>query len=392
MSYNNGGDDGTMIMMIMMICFLCCCCAACGCSLLTAWANDGCDTTGTFSFLKGEWYTQLMGGNKLFQCGPAAGGGSETSGGGGSGGANVSLPEGKKCNVGNVANYDYTTRVWNASSNAWECPSGYTTTWCGVATDANGQWVDGENNERQCRIRKGTSGGSGSDGSVVSGNPNLKVTLVDDANRDDGGSTFQLGVGEYRTLSKIGDKSKRIRRPRQMMERSCDNKLAAIDIPEGLKVILYQDANFGGDSVEVVGRSDKVVRGKWSHWIDGHWADGSNRWDSVSSMQIMTTGSSSGSTGSSSGGCNYKSSSEKVWVFEKENYAGNCQSFGSGTHNLNPPFLNNTVGSIKFPKKPKRKVKLCTDWSLGGKCKYFKKDTSRMHSSHKGARSIQVYK
>jgi len=69
MSYNNGGDDGTMIMIMIMICLVCFCCVSCCSSILTAWANDGCDTSGTFSFLVGEWYNTLTGGFKLFQCG-----------------------------------------------------------------------------------------------------------------------------------------------------------------------------------------------------------------------------------------------------------------------------------------------------------------------------------
>ena len=69
MAYNNGGDDGTMIMVMIMISLVCCCCFCCMSSGLTAWANDGCDTSGTFNFLVGDWYKTLMGGMKLFQCG-----------------------------------------------------------------------------------------------------------------------------------------------------------------------------------------------------------------------------------------------------------------------------------------------------------------------------------
>ena len=390
MGYNNGGDDGTMIIVMLMISMVCCCCVACGSSMLTAWANDGCDTTGTFSFLVGDWYTQLTGGVKLFQCtAPAGGSGGGAESGtadGGKGGANVALPEGKKCNPGTIANYDYTTRVWNADKNAWECPSGYSTTWCGVATDASGEWVDGENNERQCRIRKGP-------------NSSLKVTLVDDAHRDDGSRTYQLGVGEYKSLKVLGDRFQDYRD--DWYEWNWNDKVSAIDVPEGLKVILYEHPDFGGDSVELVGRNDKVVRGKWSHWIDGTWNHGGNRWDTISSMKILTTsggggGSSSNNKASpvrsSNGSCAYKSSTDKVWLFEKENYKGRCISYGSGTHaiRLDANGLNNSVGSLKFPKKPKRKVKLCAN--MNQNCKYFTKDKSKMYSSHKLARQITVYK
>jgi len=427
MAYNNGGDDGTMMIMMVMVSFLLCCCCACMSSILTAYANDGCDTSGTFSFLIGDWYRNLVGSFKLFQdCGVAAspdppagntttttstttvdatgassstgggsgggsGGNASTTGGGG-GGKNVKLPKGKKCNVGTVANYDYTVRTYNESKKAWECPSGWTTTWCGVATDSNGNWVDGDKSSMQCRKRKSpSSGGSNNNGGSSGGSSSANgITIVDDPHKKGSSEQLWLGLGDYPTLSeKVNVKTKGYNTGTRITK-SWDDKIAAFNIPAGITVDAYEHPNYGGDSVRYVGTDTKNVYGIWSHWVDGQWNSGKNRWDSISSLKVWK--SNSGGSSSNSGGtkCNYNKKSDKVWVFEKENYKGNCQSFGSGNHNLDWDFLNNSVGSIKVPGK--RKVKLCKDAGLGGQCKVFTKDKSNMYSSHKSARSISVYK
>jgi len=408
MSYNNGGgDDGTMIIMVVMISLVCCCCCVCGLSILTAYANDGCDTSGTFSFLVGQWYQDLMQGQKLFtDCGTAppadtttgdtSGGnnaaaagtpGSDGSGDGGKAGANNKLPDGKKCNPGTIANYDYDTRKWDEKKNAWSCASGWSTTWCGVATDASGNWVDGENNERQCRKRKSGSGGSSNNGTS---NTNC-ITIFSDYSYD----KTRRPKGEHTLCMESGKSEMKIPNLKNVKSDGYDwnDRISHVSVPKGITLSLWDNENWTGKQTEdIVGPVNKKSLGE-INYKKGQRGNINVEATTLHFWKNNDAPSSSASSGgnassSSKGGCNYKSSSDKVWVFEKDKYKGNCQSFGNGNHNL----ALNSVGSLKIPKNSKRRVKLCQEYNQGGSCKYFVKDTSKMFSSHKNAKSVKVYK
>ena len=448
MSNNGSGSDSTMIVVllggVMVMCLSSCCS-----SIMTAYANE-CDTSGSLSFLAGDWYwttfpTGLLGctetgsGTGGDTSGGTSGGDTTTSGGGGTGSSSCTpgitgdntyqtrvekngkwscadgyqdtgctwgdvldgndqgarqcrkLKSGEKgekksvCNLGTESENDYRTRR-KTSSGRWECPKGWMDTKCGLVTNSDGTWLDGsDKGMKQCRKLKNGTTSSGSGSVPKSG----CITIISEDNNDKTNrpkAEHTLCMTGSENDKKIGN----LRTIKGSDGHDWNDRITHVSVPKGITLNLWDNDNWKGKQTEnIVGPVTRKALGE-VNYRNGQGGNINIEATTLHFWRNNDTSSSSGnaSNSSSKGGCNYSSKSDKVWVFDKSKYGGNCQSFGNGTHNL----ALSSVGSLKIPKNSKRRVKLCQEYNQGGSCKYFVKDTSNMFSSHNNAKSVKVYK
>ena len=385
------GDDGQMMIVLLLGVVVMMCVSSCCSSLLTAYANE-CDTDGMFSMFAGDWYWNLVPSPGVLGC--TAGGTTDAS-------ATVNTVEqivenksnqpttsgestDSKCDIGTEANYEYRVREKN-SSGEWKCPNGWTDTKCGLVSNADGKWVDGdETGAKQCIKPK-----SGKTGSSNNGTSSANcITIFSDYNYD----KTNRPKGEHTLCINSGNSEMKIPNLKNVKSgrHHWNDRISHVSVPQGITLSLWDNEKWTGKQTEhIVGpvnrkslREIKYKNGQGGN-INAE-ATTLHFWKNNDASSASTPTTSTSSTG----GCNYNSKSDKVWVFENDKYKGNCQSFGNGNHNL----ALKSVGSLKIPKKSKRRVKLCQEYSQGGSCKYFVKDTPKMFSSHKNAKSVKVYK
>jgi len=120
----------------------------------------------------------------------------------------------------------------------------------------------------------GSSGSSPPIWSSPSSGSDLKVKLVDDPHKGTGSATYEVGVGEYPDL-------------RLDLDKKWNDRIAAFDIPSGLRVVAYTNPNFGGTSITLDGKSSKDAKGYYTHWLDR--VNGEQMWDKISSMKVIDT-------------------------------------------------------------------------------------------------------
>jgi hypothetical protein len=114
--------------------------------------------------------------------------------------------------------------------------------------------------------------------------------------------------------------------------------MSSIRVGKELTVYLY-DKNDKKKTYE--GKKDKVYN------LSGNWNNDTKK------MVLRHEDHKDKDENSKKTECDYDSSSsknDKLWIFEKENYKGKCQSFGPGKHNVDWDFMG-TVRSVKVPKK-----------------------------------------
>ena len=276
------GDGGQMVIVLLLGVVVMMCLSSCCSSLLTAYANE-CDTGGMFSMFAGEWYWNLVPSTGILGCTAGGTTGASTTVASTTENTTEQIEENKKnqpttsggstdskCNIGTEANYDYRVREKN-SNGEWKCPSGWADTRCGLVSNADGKWVDGDTTgAKQCRKRK--SGTTGSNSSSSSSSSDLKVKLVDDPNKGPGSATWDVGVGDYPNLM-------------QDLDRTWNDRIAGFDIPKGLRVIAYTNSNFGGTSITLDGKDEKDAKGYYTHWLDR--VNGEQMWDKISSLKVQ---------------------------------------------------------------------------------------------------------
>jgi hypothetical protein len=377
---SDGGMGMVMVMMISMSMVLVCCCS--GVFGAAGYANE-CDPNGSLKFLVGDWYNlNLFSG----MC-------KESSGGGDGGGGDettvvqkVDVPSGKTCNPGTIKNYEYVDRVLDEGTGYWKCPENYTDTYCGIKGE------DGVNNARQCRKRR-------PDDEIT----DKKVTLFDDVHKGRSGGVEDFEVGDYPDLRDIG----------------WNDRISGFRIPKGLKVVAYPHPDFGGTKDENGNWEALTLTGKdlsdgyeFTHGLGGggdvvlpsgktEWSGGNNTngksskfYDTISSLRIQIDKQPAKDVKGSCSG--FSKNSDKVFIFNKENYKGDCQSFGNGEHNIDEGRMlydNATVRSVYMPSF--RQVRLCTESGQGGECRTITKSQSSLtalYGQYKKSKSLRVRK
>ena len=145
-------------------------------------------------------------------------------------------------------------------------------------------------------------------GSDASSNQKM-VTLFKDDNYH--GSSQKLGVGKYAYTSfpMIGD-----------------NALSSLYIPEGLKVILYENADFTGNQMELTSNTDLYRKGFN---------------DKTSAIEIIDLSSASNSS----------EEERMVTLFKDDNYHGSSQKLGVGKYAYTsfPMIGDNALSSLYIP-------------------------------------------
>ena len=375
------GDGGQMVIVLLLGVVMMMCLSSCCSSLLTAYANE-CDTCGTFSMFAGNWYWNLVPSTGILGC--TAGVTTDAS-------TTVSTTEqveenknnqpttsggssDSKCNIGTEANYDYRVREKN-SNGEWKCPSGWADTKCGLVSNADGKWVDGDTTgAKQCRKRK--SGTTGSNSSSSSSSSDLKVKLVDDPSKGPGSATWDVGVGEYPNLM-------------QDLDRTWNDRIAGFDIPKGLRVIGYTNSNFGGTSITLDGKDEKDAKGYYTHWLDR--VNGEQMWDKISSLKVQDMRSSTLPPSSSSIWTAHNSSSG-VTLYRDTKYGGKSKQHGTiNVSNASDTGMNNVISSMKI--SPGYVLKGYDDKNFKGKSKTWKSDTDWIGTSwNDKISSYKIYK
>jgi hypothetical protein len=383
---DNGSGDSTMIVLllggVMMMCLSSCCS-----SIMTAYANE-CDTDGTFSALAGDWYWNIVPSSGLMGCttsditvtttDDSSGGDGDTntggSGGGGGSGSGCSpgdtskntykkriekdgkwtcesgyedtgctwgdreheerqcrkLKSGEKddkkskCNVGTEANYDYRERR-KTSSGRWECPEGWSDTKCGLVTNADGKWVDGDDKgKKQCRKRKkGTGGGS-------STKPKSGCVVI----ISDGKGTNRAADQRELCLASGQDKF-------EMQDlRTIDwhDRISSVSVPSGITLSLWDNANWKGkQTVDIVGPVTNKDLGE----VQYKNGQGGNIKNEASTLHFWKSGTSGGS---SSGSSNTKA----VRLYRDINYGGKEVGFNeTSVKDASKYGVNDVISSLK---------------------------------------------
>ena len=146
-------------------------------------------------------------------------------------------------------------------------------------------------------------------GSDASSNQKM-VTLFKDDNYH--GSSQKLGVGRYTytSFSMIGD-----------------NALSSLYIPEGLKVILYENADFTGNQMELTSNTDLYNSTDFN--------------DKTSAIEIIDLSSES----------NFSEEERMVTLFKDDNYHGSSQKLGVGKYAYTsfPMIGDNALSSLYIP-------------------------------------------
>lgn len=300
-----GGGNSTMMMMVLLGIVVCSCIVCC-CSSVVASANE---SNGPDA-LKFDWYWKMkiiimnsLGLSDGLLGGSPAGYDDDGGDDGGDGGGDGTAPSGDTPS-GTKDCVKYTRKKCDGKT-------GKSRDWCfskykKSCVEAGGEWksatkddwkgkdcvkyakdkCDGKKGKSRsscigkykstCVERGGTwkssSGSSPSGGSSPSAFSELKVKLVDDPHKGTGSATYDVGAGDYPDL-------------RLDLDKKWNDRIAAFDIPPGLRVIAYTNPNFGGTKITLDGKSSKDQKGYYTHWVDR--VNGEQMWDKISSMKVQ---------------------------------------------------------------------------------------------------------
>ncbi len=293
------GDD-SMIIVVLLGALMMMCLSSCCSSIMTAYANE-CDTSGSLGFLAGDWYwtTFPFGilGCTMDTSAVVSGDGGDGGTGGGTGGGGGGWSGGcdagdtsqykyddrklrtngswtcadgwqdtgcnwgdgdnekrqcrqsingstgaseSKCNLGTESNFKYRERR-KTSSGRWECPKGWADTRCGLVTNADGKWVDGDDKgKKQCRRRiKGTMKSSQGD---------TCITVFQDAAYN---NVTNRSAGEYTFCLDVGTDRKEVPNLKNM---DWHDRITHVTVPKGITLELHDHELFKtGANVTVSG-------------------------------------------------------------------------------------------------------------------------------------------
>jgi len=348
------GDGGQMVIVLILGVVMMMCLSSCCSSLLTAYANE-CDTGGMFSMFAGDWYWNLVPSTGILGCtgGTAVADASATVN------TTEQIDENKnnqptttggtsdsKCNIGTEANYDYRVREKNSNGD-WECPSGWHDTKCGLVSNADGKWVDGdETGAKQCRKRK-----SGTTGSNSSSSNSECVTLTHkDGSKD---LCFSGGANEYDHGS--------------LKEINLNDKISSVTVPKGVTLQLWEHANYSGRNAVVVGPATNKDLGEIAY------SDGSYGIKNKASTLRFWKNSSSTSNNASS--TSKDASSSGVTLYRDTKYGGKSKRHGTiNISNASDTGMNDVISSMKI--SPGYVFKGYENKNFKGKSKTWKSDTN----------------
>ena len=350
------GDGGQMVIVLILGVVVMMCLSSCCSSLLTAYANE-CDTSGMFSMLAGDWYWNIIPSGILGCTGGTAVTDASTT-------MNTTeqVEENKnnqpttsgesadsKCNIGTEANYEYRVREKN-SSGEWECPSGWHDTKCGLVSNADGKWVDGdETGAKQCRKRK--SGTTGTNSSSSSSNSDC-VTLI----LKDGSSKNLCFIGgsnhyQHSDLKGIG----------------LDDNISNVTVPKGISLQFWEHPSYEG-------RQTAAITGPVANLDLGEIAFDDGTYgikNKASTLQFWKNSSTSNNASSTSN----DTSSSGVTLYRDTKYGGKSKRHGTiNISNASDTGMNNVISSMKI--SPGYVFKGYADKNYKGKSKTWKSDTN----------------
>jgi len=372
------GDGGQMMIVLLLGVVVMMCLSSCCSSLLTAYANE-CDTDGMFSMFAGDWYWNLVPSTGVLGCGssgttePVASTTENTTEQIEENKSNQPTTSGgtsdSKCNIGTEANYDYRVREKDSNGD-WKCPSGWHDTKCGLVSNADGKWVDGDTTgAKQCRKRK--SGTTGSNSSSASSNSECVTLIHKDGSKD---LCFIGGANHYKhsNLKEIG----------------LDDNISNVTVPKGISLQFWEHPNYGGrQTAAIVGPVTNLDLGEIA-FDDGSYGiknkastlqfwknssptsnDASSTSNDTSSMSLGDVlnklGTSSTSTDASSG----------VTLYRDTKYGGKSKRHGTiNVSNASDTGMNNVISSMKI--SPGYVLKGYYDKNFKGKSKKWESDTN----------------
>ena len=349
------GDGGQMMIVLLLGVVVMMCLSSCCSSLLTAYANE-CDTGGMFSMLAGDWYWSLVPSTGILGCtgGPVGTDASTTMN------TAEQIEENKssqpttsggtadsKCNIGTEANYDYRVREKNSNGD-WECPSGWHDTKCGLVSNADGKWVDGdETGAKQCRKRK--SGTTGSNSSSSSSNSECVSLIHKDGSKE---LCFTGGANEY-------DHG-------LLKEIDLDDKISNVTVPQGVTLQMWEHPKYGGRNAVVVGPVTNLDLGEIAY------SDGSYGIKNKASTLRFWKNSSSQSNDASS--TSNDASSSGVTLYRDTKFGGKSRRHGTiNVSNASDTGMNDVISSMKI--SPGYVFKGYEHKNFKGKKKEWKSDT-----------------
>ena len=424
---------------VMMMCLSSCCS-----SIMTAYANE-CDTSGSLSFLAGDWYSTTFP-TGLLGCTETGGGDTTTSGGdtttsggdtttsGGGGGTGSS-----SCTPGTTGDNTYQRRI--EKDGKWSCVDGYQDTGCtwGDVVDGNDQGErqcrklkPGENGEKKSvcnlgteseydyRTRRKTSSGrwecpkgwsdtkcglvtnsdgtwlDGSDkgmkqcrrikkGTTSSGSGSVpKSGCITIISEDDNDRTNRP-KGEHTLCMTDSENDKKIVNLKTIKGSDgydWNDRITHVSVPKGITLSLWDNADWKGKQTEdIVGPVTRKALGE----VNYKNGQGGNIQYEATTLHFWRNND----TSSSSGGEN-SSGSKPVIVYRDINYAGREKGYGGGTKikNASTEGMNKVITSMRIKKG--YKFTGCDKKDLKGTCKTWKSDTKWIGTSWNDR--IQSYK